>query len=107
MRGCALVAVMLIALRAVIVGAVAAAPSYARQLGGAKTLSSENVKELRQAYEEMIEKESSTYLGCHRTPQTYWESESSRLSTAIFDSPNEADLEKIVREAVKKAIDMD
>ena len=80
---------------------------YARQLGSAKTLSSENMKELRQAYEEMIEKESSTYLGCRRTPQTYWESESSRLSTAIFDSPNEADLEKIIREAVKKAIDKD
>ena len=77
---------------------------YARQLGGEKPLSAENVEELHQAHEKMVELESGIYTGYCHSPECSIDLGSGQLSTNMLEPVDEKELERIVRDAVRQAI---
>jgi hypothetical protein len=77
---------------------------YARQLGGEKPLSSENVKELHLAHEKVVKMESGIYSGYCHAEECGVDPASNPLSTAMLAPVDEAELERIVRDAIRQAI---
>ena len=72
---------------------------YARQLGSEKPLSADSLEKLHQSHKKIVEMESSVYSGyCHSQE---CEDEASQPPAPHVD---EADLERVVREAVRKAM---
>jgi L-fuculose-phosphate aldolase len=77
---------------------------YARQLGGEKPLSRENVEELHQAHDKVVKLESGVYAGYCHSPEDSIDLENGKLSTSMLEPVNEAELERIVRDAVRQAM---
>jgi len=77
---------------------------YARQLGGEKPLSSENVKELHQAHEKVVKMESGIYSGYCHAEECGVDPAISQLSTAMLAPVDEAELERIVRDAIRQTM---
>lgn len=77
---------------------------YARQLGGEKPLSSENVKELHQAHEKVVKMESDIYSGYCHAEECSMEPASGPLSTAMLTPVDEVELERIVRDAIRQTM---
>jgi len=72
---------------------------YARQLGHEKPLSADSLEKLHQSHKKIVEMESSVYSGyCHSLE---CEDDAPQPTAAYVD---EADLERVVREAVRKAM---
>ena len=72
---------------------------YARQLGGEKPLSADSLEKLHQSHKKIVELESNVYSGyCHSQE---CEDDAPQPAAAKVD---EADLERVVREAVHKAM---
>ena len=72
---------------------------YARQLGGEKPLSADSLEKLHQSHKKIVELESNVYSGyCHSQE---CEDDATQPAAAKVD---EADLERVVREAVHKAM---
>ena len=76
---------------------------YARQLGGEKPLSSENVERLHQAHNKIVEMESSIYSGYCHAP----ECDPIPLNETTpnnMEPIGQSELEQVVREAVRKVM---
>jgi len=72
---------------------------YARQLGGEKPLAADSLEKLHQTHKKIVEMESNVYAGYCHSPEC--EEDTLQQVTAKVD---EADLERIVREAVRRAM---
>ncbi len=77
---------------------------YARLLGGEKPLTRENVKELQQAHEKVVQMESGVFSGYCHSPECTVDLGNGKLSTTMLEPVNEAELERIVRGAVRQAM---
>jgi L-fuculose-phosphate aldolase len=72
---------------------------YARQLGVEKPLSADSLEKLHQSHRRIVELETNVYSGYCHSPECEED-----LSQSVPNSIDEADLERVVREAVRKAI---
>lgn len=72
---------------------------YARQLGGEKPLAADSLEKLQQTHRKIVELESNVYSGYCHSPEC--QEDVPQPAPAKVD---EADLERVVREAVRKAM---
>jgi L-fuculose-phosphate aldolase len=72
---------------------------YARQLGGEKPLAADSLEKLHQTHKKIVEMESSVYSGYCHSPEC-----EENLPQSVSAKVDEFELERVVREAVRKAI---